>query len=342
MTNVAVLGASGYVGGELLRLLYSHPDIKTIQAVSERYAGKQLGSVHPHLRAISDIRFVSRKEYISSDIQFLAMPHGGSSANTKSWLGKAAVTIDLSADFRLKDIDLYEHYYGEEHKAPELSKDFVPGIPEIYRDDIRNSNCIAVPGCNALAGVLALHPLKKSNIIETSVFIDTKVGSSGAGTQVSLSNHHSVRSGGVRVFKPTGHRHEAEIISHCKLTPYITVNSVDMVRGILLTAFCRLNKNVQEKDIRAVYREAYSNEPFTRLVKLKRQGIFSMPEPKILSGTNYCDVGFHLSSDGKALIAISALDNLTKGAAGNAIHCMNINMQIPEHSGLDYINQFPI
>ncbi|WP_170565842.1 N-acetyl-gamma-glutamyl-phosphate reductase [Ruegeria atlantica] len=342
MVHVAIVGGSGFVGGELSRLLLAHPEVTKLQVTSESRAGKPLGTVHPNLRHHTDQAFIRKEDLNPCDVIFLAMPHGAAASEVSIWQNKATVVIDLSSDFRLNDMALYERYYGGLHTATHLCSQFTPGIPEFYRNELRSADRIAGPGCTAIAGILALRPLRASGVIEPRVYVDSKVGSSGSGARVGLGTHHPLRSGVTRVFKPTGHRHEAEIVTQCDVIPHVTVNSVDMVRGILLTAFCTLSHPVSDRDIRKIFREAYADEPFTRLVKRQGQAGYTLPEPKILTGTNYCDIGYALTDDGSGLIAISALDNLMKGAVGNAIHCMNIRMQFPETAGLTSISLHPV
>tara|TARA_R110002020_G_scaffold36373_6_gene109294 strand:- start:59 stop:1087 length:1029 start_codon:yes stop_codon:yes gene_type:complete len=341
MVSVAVMGASGYVGGELLRLLLGHPEINSVQAASDTRAGALIGDVHPHLRGQSTLQFVARTAIAPCDVLFLAMSHGAAAADPAAWMGIARITIDLSADFRLKDLSLYEQYYGHPHAAPDMLGQFVPGIAEFERQALASADYIAGPGCSALAASLAIRPLSQAGLIAGPVFVDAKVGSSGAGAVPSPSSHHSLRAGGVRVFKPAGHRHEAEISALCGLQAYLTVTSVDAVRGILVAAYCALSRPVTDNELRAVYRAAYGAEPFVRLVKRRGEGPFTLPEPRLLTGTNFCDVGFAQTRDTRCVVAFAALDNLTKGAAGNALQCMNIRLGLAEQAGLKALSVHP-
>ena len=342
MISVAVVGASGYVGGELMRLLMLHPEVSSLQATSDTLRGKPISSAHTNLRGATDLKFIGREEVVFCDVLFLAMPHGSSSVNVAAWNSIAKVIIDLSADFRLKDMHAYNSYYKTPHAAPELLPSFVSGIPEYFRDQLRTANRIAGPGCTALAAILAIKPLRLADVIESSVFVDSKVGSSGSGARARSATHHPLRAGGIRVFKATGHRHEAEISAFCDVNAYVTVSSIDAVRGILVAAYCVLQRNLTDNNLRDVYRSAYASEPFTRLVKRRGEDAFSLPEPKLLSGTNYCDVGFSQTRDGRCVVAFAALDNLTKGAAGNAVHCMNIRFGFDETFGLKHFSLHPV
>ncbi|MEF2074660.1 N-acetyl-gamma-glutamyl-phosphate reductase [Consotaella aegiceratis] len=341
MVAIAIMGASGYVGGELLRLLLSHPDVNSVQAASDLHAGAPIGDVHPNLRGESDLHFVNRAAIQPCDVLFLCMPHGSAAADLAAWQGIAEITIDLSADFRLKDTKIFEQYYGHPHLAPEMLQKFVLGIPEFERQALTSANYIAGPGCSALAASLAIRPLSQAGVITDQVFVDSKVGSSGAGSTAVPSSHHPLRAGGVRVFKATGHRHEAEVSAICNLHAYLTVSSIDAVRGVLVAAYCELSYPVEDNDLRAIYRAMYGREAFVRLVKRKREGPYALPEPKLLTGTNYCDVGFAQTRDGRCVVAFAALDNLTKGAAGNAVHCMNIRLGLNERVGLNFISTHP-
>jgi LysW-gamma-L-alpha-aminoadipyl-6-phosphate/LysW-L-glutamyl-5-phosphate reductase len=342
MVSVAIIGASGYVGGELLRLLLGHAGVTSIQVGSDTAKGLSIGDVHPNLRGWTDLKFVGRKEIRPCDVVFLSMPHGTASADLSTWQGLASVTIDLSADFRLKDLELYEKYYRRPHEAPEALDHFTTGIPEVARQDLKAADYIAGPGCSALAAILAIRPLSQAEVIESRVFVDSKVGSSGAGAAPSQSTHHPIRAGAARIFKASGHRHEAEISSVCRVRAYLTVSSLDMVRGILIAAYCDLAREVSDNDLRAIYRDSYASEPFVRLVKRKGEGPHALPEPKQLVGTNFCDVGFARTLDGTGVVAFAALDNLTKGAAGNAVHCMNIRLGLDERAGLGSLSTYPV
>lgn len=342
MVSVGIIGASGYVGGELLRLLLSHPEITSVQAASDSFRGKSVGIIHPHLRDANGLHFIGRTEVQACDVVFLAMSHGSASGQISIWQGVAPITIDLSADFRLKDPKLYEQYYGHPHTAPEFIPSFVSGIPEFSRSEVGAGDYIAGPGCTALAAILAVKPLSQAGVIGRRVFVDAKVGSSGSGSHPALSTHHPLRAGGTRVFKPSGHRHEAEVSAFCGIQAYMTVTSVDSVRGVLVAAYCDLTSPITETELRAIYRACYLNEPFTRLVKRKGNGPFTLPEPRLLTGTNFCDVGFSLTMDGNCVVVFAALDNLTKGAAGNGVHCMNIRFGFAETVGLTSLNSHPL
>ena len=341
MTSVAIVGGSGYTGGELLRLLLFHSEVSVRQVTSERFAGKFVQSVHPNLRKVTQLKFCTVSELEPCDVLFLCLPHGQSMGRIDEFGGLAPKIIDLSADFRIKDTELYERYYGHGHERPDLLDAFAYGLPERFRDDIWEAERVACPGCNATATILALAPLYDRNLIESAV-VEVKAGSSEGGNAVSDASHHPERSGAVRSYKPTGHRHVAEMMQALPGVPiHFSATSIEMVRGILATCHVFLKSDVVEKDVWKIFREAYANEPFVRIVK-ERSGIYRYPEPKLLSGTNYCDVGFEREAGTNRLVVISAIDNLMKGAAGQAVQSFNIMLGYPETTALEFPGLHPI
>ena len=345
--KVSIVGASGYVGGEALRLLLDHPDVEVSQVTSETYTGRFVHSVHPNLRKRTLLKFKSVNDIKECDFLFLGLPHGSSSKMIEKFFSIAPKIIDLAADFRLRDPKLYETYYGEPHANPELLKKFVYGIPELHRDEIRNSNYVTGAGCLATASILALMPLMKSGVVENKeITIEAKVGSSAGGNKNNPSTHHPERSGVLRSYSPTGHRHTAEIIQELSFndnSPNIrfSATSVEAVRGILATCHCSINSDLSEKDIWSIYRKEYGGEPFVRIVKEKK-GLYRYPEPKILIGSNYCDIGFQKDERSNWLVAMAAIDNLMKGAAGNGIQAMNVMCGLDEAKGLEFPGLHPI
>jgi N-acetyl-gamma-glutamyl-phosphate/LysW-gamma-L-alpha-aminoadipyl-6-phosphate reductase len=339
--RASVIGGSGYIGGELLRLLLQHPRLEIAQVTSSRFAGKPLHFVHPNLRGQTDLQFVQDQEVVACDVLFLALPHGVGMKSIERWAGLAPRVIDLSADFRLRNPADYVTYYEEEHPAPEWLERFVYGAPEVHRDRLRGAPHIAVPGCIANTSLLALHPLAKAGLLAGDVFVDGRVGSSAAGNEPSLSTHHPERSGAVRIFKATDHRHTAEIRQVCRAAVHMTATAIEAVRGVQAVCQVMLPRPMTEKEVWGVYRSAYGDEPFIRLVK-QRAGVYRLPEPKILCGTNFCDIGFELAADGRRLVVISALDNLVKGGAGNALQCLNIAAGWDEREGLRFPGLHPI
>jgi N-acetyl-gamma-glutamyl-phosphate/LysW-gamma-L-alpha-aminoadipyl-6-phosphate reductase len=277
-------------------------------------------------------------------VLFLALPHGEAQRRIEQFAGLAERIIDLSADFRLADAAVYQQRYGEAHAAPAWLGRFVYGLPEINRDAIRTSRYCSGVGCNATASILALLPLVKAGLLSAGrpVVVDVKAGSSEGGASPSLASHHPERSGAVRSFAPTGHRHEAEVIQALgREDIYLSVTSIDLVRGVLATAHCWVEPGLGDKDLWRAYRAAYGQEPFVRIVH-ERGGIYRHPEPKLLAGANLADVGWDVDPQSGRLVALAAIDNLGKGAAGSAVQCMNLMLGIEETAGLEFVGLHPV
>ncbi len=340
--RVSIVGGSGYGGGELLRLLLAHPHVRIMQVTSERFAGKAIARVHPNLRKATAARFCTTAELAPCDLLFLCLPHGQAMNRIESYRSLAPRLIDLSSDFRLDNAVAFEKWYGKPHPCPEYLPRFVYGIPEINREAIRDARLVAGAGCNATATILALYPLFQRKLAE-QVVIEVKAGSSEGGNRVTDASHHPERSGAVRSYKPTGHRHVAEMLQTLgtDLTLSFSATSIEMVRGILATCHVFLNQPLSEKEIWALYREAYHREPFVRIVK-ERSGIYRYPEPKLLSGTNFCDIGFERDPDSNRLVVLSAIDNLMKGAAGQAVQAFNVMHGFDESVALGFTGLHPV
>lgn len=341
MIRVGIVGGSGYTGGELLRLLLFHPQVEVTQITSRANAGQYVHSLHPNLRGATQLQFIHPDALQACDLLFLALPHGTAAQEIERYAALAPYLIDLSADFRLNTAEDYHRWYGAEHPAPEWLSRFVYGLPEINREALRGTHYASGVGCNATTVNLALRPLVQSGLLE-SASMELKVGSSEGGNQANAGSHHPVRSGAVRTYKPTGHRHMAEVRMCLGDAPrlHFAVTAIEMIRGIHLLAHCQLNQSVAEKDLWRAYRAAYQNEPFIRLVR-NRTGLHRFPEPRIVAGTNYCDIGFALDEDGQHLVLIAALDNLGKGAAGSAVQCMNLMFAFEETTGLTFPGIYP-
>lgn len=339
--NVSIVGGSGYTGGELLRLLHRHPNARVTQITSREYVGQYVHAVHPQFRKVSDLQFVHPDALQPCDVLFTALPHGTTAQHIEHYSALAPVIVDLSADFRLNDADTYARYYGTAHPAPEWLSRFVYGLPEVSRDALRGACYASGVGCNATTVNLALLPLVRAGVLDHAS-VELKVGSSEGGQKANDGSHHPIRSGAVRVYSPTGHRHMAEVrmILGEEARVHFAVTAIEMVRGIHLTAHVYLNQRLQEKDIWRIYRGAYKEEPFVRLTSSKT-GLHRFPEPRVVAGTNFCDVGFALDDDGTHLVVIAALDNLGKGAAGSAVQCMNLMCGFDETSGLEHIGVYP-
>lgn len=344
--KVAIAGGSGYAGGELARLLIGHPYAEITQISSERFAGKLIYKAHPNLRKASALKFCKLDELQSCDALFLCLPHGSSMQSIDRFTTQASKLIDLSGDFRLNDAELYQRWYGHKHLCPERLDTFSYGIPELHREKMRGSDLVSSAGCNATATILALYPLFKEKLVEPDrTVVEVKVGSSEGGNSASTASHHPERSGAVRSFKPSGHRHVAEILQELSngedINIHFSATSIEMVRGVLATCHVFLKDSLEEKDIWKIYRKYYSNEPFIRIVK-EREGVVRYPEPKLLVGTNYCDIGFEKDPHSDRLVVISAIDNLMKGAAGQALQAFNLMHGFEENLGLEFTGLHPV
>lgn len=346
--GVAILGGSGYAGGELLRLLLGHPEVNVTQVTSRGRAGKFVHTVHPNLRKRTQLKFIAPEALERADVLFACTPHGQTAPQVQTLLEKGSIVVDLSADFRLRNPADYETWYGWTHPAPDLIPETVYGMPELHRAEIAQARYIAGPGCTATASILGLAPLARAGVLDPDapIIIEAKTGSSGAGAETNAAGHHPERSGVIRPFKPTGHRHSAEILQELTVdgrAPKVSfgVTSVEAVRGILATSHVFLAEPLADRDLWKIYRGMYGGEPFIRLVK-EAGGIHRFPEPKILSGTNYCDIGWELDRDGRHLVVMAAIDNLMKGAAGQAVQAMNVRCGFDETTGLEFAGLHPI
>ncbi|WP_083847250.1 N-acetyl-gamma-glutamyl-phosphate reductase [Deinococcus gobiensis] len=341
--SVAIVGGSGYAGGEFLRLALGHPHLEVTQVTSERSAGLPVSMVHPNLRGRTNLKFRKAAELDAADIVVLALPHNSAAKRIAEFTEKGRIVVDLSADFRLKDPEVYRATYGEDHPAPDQLGDWVYGNPELHREDLRGATRIACAGCFATSVILALYPLLKLGVLLPKDIIATGlVGSSAAGASASEASHHPERAGSLRVYKPVGHRHTAEASQELpgNFPLHLTAISTPRVRGILTTAQAWLPDGYSERDIWSAYREVYAAEPFVRIVKAAR-GIHRYPDPMLLDGTNYCDIGFELDTETGRVVLMSAIDNLVKGTAGHAIQSLNIACGWEETAGLDFAGLHP-
>jgi N-acetyl-gamma-glutamyl-phosphate/LysW-gamma-L-alpha-aminoadipyl-6-phosphate reductase len=341
--KVGVVGASGYVGGEILRLLVSHPHAEISMVTSRQYVGEYISRIHPSLKGFTDMTF-SELDYDKltdkCDLVFTAVPHGTAVDIVKALYDRGMKVIDLSADYRLHNPADYDKWYGWQHPHPELLSKSVFGVPELHREEIKKSQLVSCPGCMAVTSILGLYPLIKKNIIDTEhIIVDSKIGSSGAGAGTVSGTHHAMRSGVIRPYKPTKHRHTGEIEQELsqaagnKIKVAMSPHAVDIVRGILCTNHVFLKQPVSEMDLWKMYREQYQNEKFIRLIRDKK-GFYKFPDPKFVVGSNFCDIGFDIDEDNNRLVVLSASDNLMKGAAGSAIQNMNVMAGFNEMDGI--------
>jgi len=349
--RVGIVGASGYVGGELLRVLINHPNVEVTIATSKQYEGEALYRVHANLRSFTDLKFAAPKlDALTSncDFVFTAVPHGSAVKMVPDIMKTGLKIVDMSADFRLRDPAAYEHWYHYKHPYPEMLQTTPLGIPEIYGNEIKNASLVANPGCMAITSILALTPIAKAGLIDLShIVVDSKIGSSGGGAKPTIATHHAERYGVIRPYKPVDHRHTAEIeqevskAAGSQIKISMTPHAINMVRGILCSIHTFGKQKLETPVVWKAYREYYQNARFVRFVKDKK-GLARYPDPKILSGSNFCDIGFEIDERLNRLLLLSATDNLMKGAAGNGVQCMNLMCGFAESAGLLFPGLHPI
>jgi N-acetyl-gamma-glutamyl-phosphate/LysW-gamma-L-alpha-aminoadipyl-6-phosphate reductase len=346
--TAAIVGGSGYTGGELLRLLLGHPHIDVRQVTSERLDGQFVHFTHPNLRRRTSLKFIRSDAVERVDLLFLCLPHGSAVKRIEQFEALADRIVDLSADFRLRHAADYARWYDAPHAKPDWLEKFVYGLPELHREAVRQAKYVSGVGCNATATTLAVWPLAAAGLLDAArgIICEVKVGSSEGGAASSDASHHPERAGVMRSFAPTGHRHTAEVLQALRLRQvetdvHLSATAVDNVRGVLATAHVFITPGAVERDIWKAYREVYNNEPFVRLVK-ERAGLYRYPEPKILAGSNYADVGFEFDATTGRVVAMCAIDNLMKGAAGTAVQCANLMCGWEETSGLEFPGLHPV
>ena len=347
--KVGIIGASGFTGGELIRLLLNHPDAELSYLTSTRHIGTWVHSLHPNLRSMLKQKFqkYTVDNATKCDVIFLAVPHKASMNIVPQLIHSGTRIIDLSADFRLRDSKTYERYYAP-HTAPELIEKAVIGLPELHRKEIKNAQFAACLGCLSTTTILGLAPIVKSKKINMGqIIVDAKIGSSAQGRQPTNSSHHPERMGVIRGYKLSGHRHTAEIeqelsnlIDQNPVNISFSSHAVNITRGILATIHVFPTEDLQLKDLWKMYREMYGEEPFIRIV-VQPQGIFKLPDPKYVVGSNFCDVGFEVDTHSPRIILLAAIDNLIKGSGGQAIQCMNLMAGLPEQTGLWMAGPYP-
>lgn len=345
--KVAIVGSTGYAGQELVRLLLQHPNVELKYATSKSYEGQKFSNIYENYFDLTNIECSAdevEKLAEEVDVIFIALPHGIASGKITSEILAKTKVIDLGADFRLNDIDLYESWYNTEHNNEKCLSQAIYGLCEWNREKIKNSNLIANPGCFTTCSILSLAPLLKDNLIdENSIIIDAKSGVTGAGRALNIGVHFSECNESVKAYKVAAHRHtpeieqELSIISGKEITLSFTPHLIPMNRGILATCYAKLNKKHSYEEIRASYERYYQDEYFIRLLP---KGKF--PETRWIKGSNFVDIGFAIDERTNRIITIGALDNLIKGAAGQAIQNMNILFSFDESTGINQIPIFPI
>ena len=337
--RAAVIGAAGYAGGELLRLLLAHPDVTELVATSRSQAGKPLGEVHPHLAAVTDARFAGLEPAEAArgrDVVFLSLEHGASSRVAGEVIDAGpGLLADLAADFRLHDLALYQRHYGP-HEAPALVNGFTYALADVLGGELRGKTALAAPGCFATAALLALHPVAGNPLaVPPALFAVT--GSSGAGVRPREATHHPARAHNLFAYSPLTHRHEAEVLERWRQwgaagEPRLLTHSGPFVRGIHLTVHLRFPRPV---DALAAYTRAYAGRPFVRVGA-------EPPELTQVVGSNTARIGVVNGADGLEAEVLVVLDNLVKGAGGQAVQAMNLALGLPETAGLLAAAPFPI
>lgn len=346
MIKAGVIGATGYAGNELIRILMQHPNVEITHLTAHSYVGKNFDDVYENYRQINklvceemDIEKLAKE----CDVVFMALPHGvAAKVVTKSVLEKTKV-IDFGADFRLKNADVYEKWYGVEHTGKELLKEAVYGLCEVNREEIKKAKLIANPGCYTTCSILSLRPLLAESLIDkNSIIIDAKSGISGAGRGLATASLYCESAETIKAYKLASHRHTPEIEEQLgyaaddTITLTFTPHLIPMNRGILATCYATLKEEYSYETIKEAYEKYYGEEYFIRLTK---KGIY--PETRWVKGSNFLDIGFVVDERTKRIIVIGAIDNLVKGAAGQAIQNMNLLFDLDEKTGLTMVPVFP-
>jgi len=346
MLRVAICGGSGYAGAELLRILAAHPKVKITVATSEKSAGKRVTDLFPYLHRYENLVYepLDREKIISrADLFFMALPHAASQVAVDFFVSQGKKVIDLSADYRLREPRTYEEWYKVPHMFPGTLKKAVYGLPELHRKKIAKASLVANPGCYPTGAIIGLTPAIKNGLIKlNSIVIDSKSGASGAGRQSEVSFSYCEVNEGFKAYSVASHRHTPEIeqelsaVAGKGVRVNFTPHLVPMDRGILTTVYAQLAKSMEGKGIHEIYRTAYGKEPFTRVLEMGK-----FPNVKNVRGTNLCELGVTVNKRTGTLIVIAAIDNLVKGASGQAVHNMNIMMGFDEKEALNAIALFP-
>jgi len=343
LIKAAVIGASGYTGAELLRILWDHPDITVTVATANQYAGEPIGSLYPSLALQYPGDFVGYAPNVieGCDLAFSGLPHGESMKVVHQVISAGLKVVDLSADFRLSEGD-YLEWYGLEHTSPGLLAEAVYGLPELFRAEIADARLVANPGCFPTASLLGLKPLAEAGVIEGSVIIDAKTGISGAGRKLTLDTHFTQAADSISPYGIGGHRHLPEIwgrleeMANEKLNVVFAPHLAPMNRGILSTMYVDISGGPTAEEVGMMFEEAYSPEPFIHVLPAG-----TYPKTKAVQGTNNCHIGLDVALGGRTLVVMSAIDNLVKGASGQAVQNANLMFGLEETAGLEGPGLFP-
>ncbi|HEY4386490.1 MAG TPA: N-acetyl-gamma-glutamyl-phosphate reductase [Ktedonobacteraceae bacterium] len=360
MIRVSIVNVTSYTGIELLRLLAQHPQFQVTSVTARSAVGKRLDEIFPQLHATLcpfetqtvDPALVITEEPEQTDLAFVCLPHAAAAEAVAKLLARGIKVVDLSADFRLHDVHTYEEWYKHTHPAPALLETAVYGLCERYRDEIKQTSLVANPGCNATTAILGLLPVFAAGLVKPDVIIDVKAGNSGAGRSPSLGTHYAEVNENVSAYGLSGHRHLPEVVQELELgaragghpldaAPRITFlpHFMPMTRGILVTSYADLRQDASgsipsNEDLRALYTQYYAHEPFVHIVE-------QSPQTKWTYGSNHCFIHPFVDNRTKRLIVISCLDNLMKGAAGQAVQNANILYGLPETAGLAALGLHP-
>jgi len=331
MKKTGIIGGTGYTGGELARILCKHPDIEIAAMTSRQNAGKKVSDVQTYLKGYVDLEYTETLDPKDLDLVFVATPHGIAMKEAPVFLDAGIKVIDMSGDYRLKDVASYKKWYGHDHTDAKHLRDAVYGMPELFRDKIKNADIVANPGCYATATILAMAPLFASGIVKNDVIVDAKSGTSGAGMVPSARTHHPFCGESIIPYSVGTHRHTPEIegalndVSKSNAEVLFTPHLLPIVRGILSTCYLTLTIDATDDDIAKIYNEKYNGEPFVHVV--------DEPSIRAVVGSNHCQVNAKVFN-GK-VVAFGAIDNLVKGASGQAIQCANLMLGLKETAGID-------
>lgn len=345
MINVSIIGANGYTGLELMCILSNHSDVNIKHFVSRSNSGKKVIELYPNLFNLKDIEFENLdidKISADSDVVFTALPHAASASICEKFYEKGVKVIDLSADFRYKDLSVYEKWYNVKHPNPKMNKNAVYGLPEIYKNEIKNASIIGNPGCYTTCSILPLYPLLKDKIINPdTIIIDAKSGTSGAGRKAIIENTFCEVNENFKAYGITTHRHASEIEQELsiaagkKIMLSFNPHLLPLQRGILATIYCDISDSITNEDIFNTYNKYYKNQPF---VNINQEGI--LPELKHVKNSNYISIGYKIDKRLNKVIIVSVIDNLIKGASGQAVQNMNIMFNLDETTGLKNISRY--
>ena len=344
MIKVGLVGATGYAGQQLLWILEKHKEVEIVFLSSNSYEGKDISEIYKNYKEYYSKKLISQNEVEEKldeiDLLFLALPHGMSEKLAYEALKKNVKVIDLGADFRLDDSETYESWYNVKHEYPEINNEAIYGLPELYKEKIKKSNIIAAPGCYPTSAILGTAPLLKNNLADTkSIIVDSKSGVSGAGRGLKVDSLFTEVNANFKAYNLFMHRHTPEIEQEMgkaagkDVSVIFTPHLLPINRGILSTIYLDLKQKISQKEVYELYREFYKNDYFVRINE-------ELPEIKNIKNTNICEIGLRVHEEKNKVIIVSTIDNLIKGAGGQAVQAMNIMFGIDEKEGLSYLSMY--